>query len=315
MTDYFRRHLGAKLLLSYLVVIVVGAVVLVAASQFILPASFNRHMGGMLGSPNGGMMGLGRQGSGGQGLGSGQGFGSPTTMAQLYNDYRAGFNEALTYGALAALVVAVALGLFFSRSVIAPVAAMSLATQRIADGRYDERLQVHGEDELAQLALRFNQMAEKLDQVEAMRRRLIADVSHELRTPLTAIKGSMEGLMDGVLPAADETYQQIHSEADRLNRLVDDLQELSRVEARAYELDLRPVEVASLARSVAKRLTPQAQTKRISLDLELPPDLPRILADEDRLMQVLTNLTGNALQYTPEGGRVDHFCETDQWRS
>jgi two-component system sensor histidine kinase BaeS len=302
MTDYFRRHLGAKLLLSYLLVIVVGLAVLVAASQFVLPDSFNRHMAGM-GVSNRGMMGQGGQGLGGQGLG-GPGFGSPGAMVQLYNDYRAGFNEALTYAGLAAVIVAAALGLFFSRSVTAPVAAMSLATQRIADGRYDERLQVRGEDELAQLALRFNQMAEKLDQVEAMRRRLIADVSHELRTPLTAIKGSMEGLMDGVLPATDETYQQIHSEADRLNRLVDDLQELSRVEARAYELEVRPVDVSSLARSVTKRLKPQAETRRIALDLELAPGLPRVLADEDRAVQVLTNLTGNALQYTPEGGRV-----------
>ena len=294
MTDYFRRHLGAKLLLSYLVIIVVGVAVLVAASQFILPASFNRHMAGMMGITNGGA---------GMGMGN-QGFGNPGTGAQLYIDYRAGFNEALTYAALAAMVVAVAIGLFFSSSVIAPLRAMSLATQRIADGRYDERVQVHGADELAQLALRFNRMAEKLDQVESMRRRLIADVSHELRTPLTAIKGSMEGLMDGVLPATDETYQQIHSEADRLNRLVDDLQELSRVEARAYELESQPVDVSSLVRSVTKRLTPQAETKGVSLSLEIAPDLPRVLADEDRAVQVLTNLTGNALQYTPEGGGV-----------
>ena len=110
--------------------------------------------------------------------------------------------------------------------------------------------------------------------------------------------------MDGVLPATQETYQQIHTEADRLNRLVDDLQELSRVEAHAYQLDLRPVEVSSLAQTVSKRLAPQAESKRISLDLDLAPDLPRVLADEDRAVQVLTNLTGNALQYTPEGGRV-----------
>jgi histidine kinase len=291
MFDYFRRHLGAKILLSYLAIIVVGVTVLVLTSQSILPTSFNRHMAGM------GMMGNG------MGMG-GQGFGSPDTMAQLYSDYRASFNEALTYAALAAMLVAIVLSLIFSRNIISPLSAMSLATQRIADGHYDERVQVLGADELAHLAMRFNQMAEKLSQVESMRRRLIGDVSHELRTPLTAIKGSMEGLMDGVLPAANETYQQIHAEADRLNRLVDDLQEISRVEARAYELDIRPLDVSSLVRTVTKRLSPQAETKRITLDLELAPDLPHVLADEDRAVQVLTNLTGNALQYTPEGGRV-----------
>lgn len=296
MTDYFRRHLGAKLLLSYLAIIVVGVVVLIIASQFVLPTTFNRHMAGM-GMMNG-MMG-----------GQGQGLGGPDAMSQLYIDFRASFNEALMYAALAAMVAAVALSIYLSRSVIAPVHAMSLASQRIADGRYDERVQVRGEDELALLAVRFNQMAGKLDQVESMRRRLIGDVSHELRTPLTAIKGSMEGLMDGVLPATQETFQQIHTEADRLNRLVDDLQELSRVEARAYELEIRPLDVFSLVRTVTKRLASQAELKHVLLDIELAPDLPRVLADEDRAVQVLTNLVGNALQYTPENGKVTIFAK------
>ena len=290
MNEYVQRHLGVKLFLSYLGIVAIGVVILVITSQSILPTSFSHHMLGMGGN---GMMGRGAQGFVGGG-----------GMAQLYSDFRAGFNEALTYAVLAALVVAIILSLFFSRSVVAPLRLMMAASQRIADGRYDERVQVSGADELAQLAARFNQMAGKLEQVEAMRRRLIGDVSHELRTPLTAIKGSMEGLIDGVLPANAETYEQIHAEADRLNRLVDDLQELSRVEAGAFELKIQPVNVSSLVRTVAKRLASQFDSKRIALELNLSPDLPPLLADEDRLVQVLTNLAGNALQYTPEGGKV-----------
>ncbi|HSG43608.1 MAG TPA: ATP-binding protein [Anaerolineales bacterium] len=288
MIDYFRRHLGAKIFFSYLVIIVLGVTVLIVASQFILPTAFSRHMSGM-GMMDGGMMNM---------------MGGSDSMSQLFFDFRASFNEALFFAVLAAMLAALALSFLFSRSVVAPVLAMSHATQRIADGHYDERTHVMGEDELAQLATRFNLMAEKLDQTESMRRQLIGDVSHELRTPLTAIKGSMEGLIDGVLPANNETFQQIHAEADRLNRLVDDLQELSRVEAHAYELDIRPLDISSLVQTVTKRLMPQAQAKRISLDLELAPKLPPLLADEDRTIQVLTNLTGNALQYTPESGRV-----------
>ena len=296
MIDYFRRHLGAKIFFSYLVIIVLGMTILIIASQFILPTAFNRHMmnTGMTFAPgtnagmDNGMMGMG----------------GSNPMSQLYVDFRASFNEVLIYAALAAIAAALALSFLFSRSVVAPVLAMSHATQRIADGRYDERVQVVGADELSQLAMRFNQMAEKIDQVESMRRRLIGDVSHELRTPLTAIKGSMEGLMDGILPANEGTFKQIHAEADRLNRLVDDLQELSRVEANAYQLDFRPLDVSLLVQTVTKRLTPQAESKRISLDFDLSPDLPPILADDDRAIQILTNLTGNALQYTPEAGRV-----------
>jgi histidine kinase len=290
MNEYVRHHLGAKLLLSYLVIVLIGAAVLILTSESVLPASFNRHM---LGMGANGMMGFG-----------GQGLGGPGAMAQLYVDFRAGFNEALTYAVLAAIVVAVALSLFFSRSVVASLRAITDASQRIADGRYDERVQVRGADELAQLAARFNQMAEKLEQVESMRRRLIGDVSHELRTPLTAIKGSMEGLMDGILPANHATYQQIHAEADRLNRLVDDLQELSRVEAKAYQLDIQPLDVSSIVQTVTKRLASQFESRHISLDFELASDLPRVFADEDRTVQVLTNLAGNACQYSRESGKV-----------
>ncbi len=290
MSEYLRRHLGVKLFLSYVAVVGVGVAILVLTSQSILPASFDRHMLGM-GGP--GMMGMG-----------GQGFGGPGGMGPMFADFRAGFNEALTYAVLVAIVVAIVLSFFFSRSIVAPLRLMMAASGRIADGHYDQRVEVSGADELAQLAARFNQMAEKLGQVEAMRRRLIGDVSHELRTPLTAIKGSMEGLIDGVLPATAETYEQIHAEADRLNRLVDDLQELSRVEAGAYDLQLRPVDLTSAVQTVSKRLGTQFDSRHLSLEVDMAPGLPRVLADEDRLVQVLTNLLGNALQYTPEGGSV-----------
>jgi signal transduction histidine kinase len=163
---------------------------------------------------------------------------------------------------------------------------------------------VNGSDEIAQLAARFNQMAAQLEQVESMRRQLIGDVTHELRTPLTSIKGYMEGLVDGVLPATPETFNQIHHEADRLSRLVDDLQELSRVEAKAYSLDFRSVTVSNLVQTTVKRLSPQATAKRIGLRSSLPADLPHIQADEDRITQVLVNLVANAIQYTSEGGDV-----------
>jgi len=284
MIKRFRSHLGTKLFASYLAVILVGLLVLGIASQSFLPTVFSRHMGGM----SGGMM---MDGQGGM-------------MSELFTDFRTSFNEALAYAALASSVIAIAVSIFFSRRVTAPLRDVMNASQHIADGHYDERVDVHTSDELGQLAMRFNQMAEKLEQVEAMRRRLIGDVSHELRTPLTAIKGSMEGLMDGVLPATDETYQQIHLEADRLSRLVDDLQELSRVEAHAYQLDIRSVDFSNITQAVAKQVSTQLESKRISLSLDLPPNLPNVLADEDRTMQVLTNLVSNAIQYTNKNGTI-----------
>ncbi len=289
MFESIRRHLGVKLFLAFLSVILVGVTVLTVAAQFSAPGAFQRHMVGMTGGFG---MGPGM-------MGQGQGM-----MNDIYVEFRNGLNEALGWAVLAATIVAVGMSLALSRLIVAPLREMTSASRRIAEGNYDKRVRVSSADELGALGESFNQMAAQLEHTESMRRQLIGDVSHELRTPLTAIKGSMEGLMDGVLPATAETYQQIHAEADRLSRLVDDLQELSRVEARAYSLDIRDVDLSSLVATTLKRLTPNARAKRISLTSNLPRELPRLRADVDRLGQVLTNLAANAIQYTPEGGAV-----------
>ena len=285
---YIRERLGAKLFLANLIVILVGVIILAITIQVTIPAAFNRHMGMMA---SGGMMGMGQ----GQGQGAGK---------TLFENFRASMFESLGYAVTASVLAALLVSLFLSRRIVAPVRDLTDASQRLADGHYDERVQVNGSDEIAQLAARFNQMAAQLEQVESMRRQLIGDVTHELRTPLTSIKGYMEGLVDGVLPSTPETFNQIHHEADRLSRLVDDLQELSRVEAKAYSLDFRSVTVSNLVQTTVKRLSPQATAKRIRLRSSLPADLPHIQADEDRITQVLVNLVANAIQYTPEGGDV-----------
>ncbi len=291
---YIREHLGAKLFLANLVVILVGIGILAITIQVTIPAAFNRHMGLMDPATMSGM---------GMGQGQGQGLGKT-----LFENFRASMFESLGYAVTASVIAALLVSFFISRRIVAPVRTLTNASQHIAEGHYAERVQVNGSDEIAQLAERFNKMTNQLEQVESMRRQLIGDVAHELRTPLTSIKGYMEGLIDGVLPSTPETFDQIHHEADRLSRLVDDLQELSRVEAKAYPLDFRSLTVPNLVQTTIKRLSPQATAKRIRLRSSLPADLPHILADEDRITQVLVNLVANAIQYTPEDGEVTIFA-------
>jgi histidine kinase len=143
-------------------------------------------------------------------------------------------------------------------------------------------------------------MAARLERTEEMRRQLIGDVAHELRTPLSTIKGSLEGLMDGVLVPDEASLMHLHREAERLQRLVDDLQELSRVEARAFELERRPASVEGLVTTAVERIRRQFDDKGVRLEIDLPAGLPTVLANEDRVGQVLMNLLGNALQYTPD---------------
>jgi signal transduction histidine kinase len=289
IVQYVRQHLSLKLFLSYLVVIIVGLVVLAGAAELAVPTAFERHMEAMA-----------------------ELLGSVSRMLEqdIYTSFRHAITEALVLGASAAFVVAVILSIFVSRRVVLPVQEMQIASQRIADGFYEERVGVPGNaghaqlDELGRLAQSFNRMAARLEETEAMRRDLIGNVAHELRTPLTAIQGYMEGLIDGVLPAEPETFQQVYREADRLQRLVRDLQELSRIEAGVFKLNLQPLPPARLVESVLARLNRQFDEKGVAFKTDLPRDLPAVRADEDRIGQVLLNLVGNALQYTPAGGQV-----------
>jgi len=303
MMKYIRTHLGAKLFMSYLVVILIATIVLVGATQFTAPTAYNRHLGMIEQmTEDTDMMGMmaGEQGSG-QGLRRGQGSGFAT---ELYPQFQESFSEALTWAVLVAGITALTVSIFLSKRLITPIRAMMSASQRIADGHFDERVIDRGADELGQLARSFNRMAGQLEQVENMRKQLIGDVAHELRTPLTAIKGSMEGLIDGILPESSETYQQIHQEAGRLSRLVEDLQELNRVEADTFDIERIPVNISSLIETIQKRFNHQIESNGIELIADIPADLPNLLADENRIIQVLTNLIDNAFRFTSKGGKV-----------
>jgi signal transduction histidine kinase len=290
MINAIRSHLSWKIFITYLLVIAVGSIILVATLNLSIGSSVDRHM-----------MRMGpfiiEMINGPRGLGIGENF-------------RMAMNDALLYAGLAAFAAGGIASLLLSRRLMAPVKSMMQASLRIAEGDYSKRVptssgqSASNQDELDQLAHSFNRMAEKLEQVELMRRQLLADVSHELRTPLTAIKGSMEGLIDGVLPADHSTYQNVYREADRLQRLVEDLQELSRVESGGIELTLKPVNLRALIKNALQRMRPSFDEKKVKLESKIQEKLPRVNADEDRLLQVIINLLSNALQFTPKKGSV-----------
>ena len=284
-----RRSLGWKVFLTYLIIIVIAGAALVTTAELQMPVAFERHLAAMAAQ-----------------------MGDSGTMSEdLFANFRSALIESGTIAVLTSMVLAIAVSIYISRRIVLPIQEMLHVTQRIANGDYRQRIELapseasaENLDEVGQLALSFNRMAGTLERTEVMRRELIGNVAHELRTPLTFIKGYMEGLIDGVMPADADTFDLVYREADRLQRLVYDLQELSRLEEGTLSLDLRPLSVAALVRGAEERLWPQFQEKDIELEILVPDGLPQVLGDRDRLDQVLVNLLGNALQYTPSGRRV-----------
>lgn len=285
---WLRANLRVKLLLSYLLTVLVGIVTLFIAAQLIAPSFFANHMARMMG---------GRAMMGG------------ITMADdaLNGAFRDALMQALLVAGGAATLVALLVSLFVAQQIARPVRRMLGATRRIAAGHYAERVPVepgNAGDEIGQLAGSFNDMAASLEQTERRRLELIADISHELRTPIATLEGYLEGLLDSVVEPSAQTWALLHDEAGRLRRLVDDLQELSRAEARQMTLAIRPISPTAIIQATLDRLRPQFDEKGLTLRIAVPDNLPAIAADEDRAVQILSNLLTNALRYTPTPGAV-----------
>lgn len=282
-----------KLFASYLVVIAIGAIVLIGTTISIAPVTFTEHIGSMRGvmnqSMSGGMM--------------------ADLETELNDSFNAAMSNALFIATLAATSAAAIVSAYVSYRITSPIQAMVQASQRIASGYYDERLGVYSSDELGQLTQSFNRMAASLAEIETTRQHLIADISHELKTPLASIQGYMEGLQDGVIDPTQETFEQIHRETRRLKRLVYDLQELSRAEAGQMALQITKLDICELLQSASNWIKPQFDDKQVKLSTKLLDKPLHIQGDYDRLRQVILNLLGNALQYTPERGTVTIECE------
>lgn len=215
-----------------------------------------------------------------------------------------GLTEALLWAAAAGVAVAIVASFAVSGWLTSTLGQLAGVARRIAAGEFDQRVSYSADDEVGGLARSFNDMAARLEQTENVRRELLGTISHELRTPLTSIQGYMEGLIDGVVPEEPETYQLVHREAARLSRLVADIERLSRVEAGAERIEPRRLSTGRVVRDTVERLRPQFEQKPLSLSIEIAEAVPDVWADEDKLVQILTNVVGNCFQYTPDGGNV-----------
>ena len=272
------RGLGAKLFLSHFLVVLVAVLTLLMAVLVVAPIIFGRAFEPAL------LLG-----------------GADDTVAEA-------FEQTLLYSLLAAGVVATAAAalasLLVSRRFVEPLRYVLAATSRIASGRYGERVPVRDADELGELSQSFNAMARALEEAERRRIEVISDVSHELRTPLSTIRGYVEGLAEGVVEPTEETWTLLYAEFERLGRLVDDLRRLSRAEAGQLDLSVAPMSPAEAVRLAVGGMLPLFDEKGVELKSTVSENLPSVLTDVDRVVQVLSNLLSNALRHTPHGGRV-----------
>lgn len=275
-----KLSLGTRLFLSHLLVMVVGLGSFIAIAKLSSPQMFVIRLEQ-----------LERRGF----------FTIRSARTYLVEGFKTAWNGSAIWSVVTGATAAGGLSYWVSKRITKPVKQMKEITQKFAAGDLKERMPDSEIPELNQLAHSFNRMASSLEDVEKQRRELISDLTHELRTPLTVVRGYLEELADGTIEGSPELYLRLVKETRRLERLTNDLQELSKAEAGYLSINVQKIQLYPILKSLLEKFSDQLLEEGPILKLDCPVDLPLVLADLDRTEQVLVNLLGNALRYTEKG--------------
>jgi signal transduction histidine kinase len=273
--------LASRLFVSHLMVMLVAVIFLVITSKIASPILFVRHLEKI----------------------EAEGFDFQNARSEVIEGFNHAWHNSIIWSVIIGVTTAGGLSFWVAYRITKQILRIERVTQEFARGKLNERLPSSDIPELNRLSKSFNYMASSLEGVEQRRRLLISDLTHELRTPLTIINGYLEGITASHIEATPEVYERLIKETRRLQRLVNDLQELSKAEAGYLSIHLAPINLYPLLSSLVERFSLQL-LEELTIRLEYPPSLPLVLADLDRLEQVLVNLLGNAVSYTDQGSIV-----------
>lgn len=231
---------------------------------------------------------------------------APRPRIAVLNIFTDQFLSPILQGGLIALFLSLVLAYAVSRWVADPLQKVVHAAQSYPSEEM-KVLSPSGPHEVQDLTRAFNSMIARVEGSQKSQREFVANVSHELKTPLTSIQGFAQAILDDTADTPErrkQAAQIIYNEAGRMHRMAVDLLDLARLQAGIADLNMAPVDVNALLKSIVDKFTPQAQKAGIDLQLDLSGELPVLLADGDRLAQVFTNLVDNALKFTPANGQA-----------
>lgn len=229
----------------------------------------------------------------------------PPGMVTLEQRFFQSVFKATIVASIIAIILAVSLAIQFSRRISIPLVSLTKAARKLAEKDYKYRLFIPAQDEIGTLAKAFNTMAEAIEKNELVRNHLVADIAHELRTPITILRGNLESLQAGVLEPSQEVIVSLHDELLRLSRLINDLQELTLAESGKLLLNYKQINAIELLKKIVNNFKGPATAKDIELKLSVPENEVWMEIDQDRIVQVLANIIGNAIRHTPSGKKIE----------
>ena len=203
------------------------------------------------------------------------------------------------------MLAAVIATYFITERIIHPLKSMTRAAKNFAKGDFSERITVNGRDEVGELALAFNNMAESLQNLESMRNSFLANVSHDLRTPMTTISGFIDGIISGAIPEEQHEHYLgvISSEVHRLSRLVSQLLDVSRLESGDRKFNFVDFDVAEVSRLILLSFEQKIDEKKLDVYFNSDEDAMPVNADKDAVYQIIYNLCHNAIKFSEPGGK------------
>ena len=226
-------------------------------------------------------------------------------MGPLEHTFLASVHKSLIWVGISILAAGLVASYALARSITVPLRNLSRAAEQIAQGNFGQNVPVETRDEVGYLANIFNRMSETLAVNTKLRQQLLANIAHELKTPLAVIQGHLEGMVDGVIETSKEQLSSLHDEAIRLNRLINDLRDLSLAEVRQLALEKQLADINQIMTRAVTMLKPLADDKGIDIACTLAPSLPKTAVDIDRMSQVFYNILINAIRYSPDQGRIE----------
>lgn len=226
------------------------------------------------------------------------------SVSRLEQQFVQSVNLTILFGFLFAGMITLIIGLFLSKKITKPLSQLVSGIEHVSKGNTKFRVEIDSKDEFKQLGDAFNKMTESIERTEHIRKSLVADVAHELRTPLAIIRAKLESIQAGALDATEEVILNVSDEVYRLSRLVTDLQQLSLAESKTLPLHKKRSEINGFMESILSQFEWFADEKGIKLQLNKSSNDIYIEIDQDRMTQVIVNLLGNALRYTPDNGTV-----------
>jgi len=238
----------------------------------------------------------------GRSMGVGAGWGQQRGEAE--NIFIEESQRSLIIAAIVAIILALGIGYVISTFVTRPMRQLSLSAHKIAEGDLTQRVARTSDDEIGEVGLAFNLMAEELEKKEKSRKQLLADIAHELRNPLSIVQGNLEAWLDGVITPTPNQIASVYDETVLLNRLITDLRELSLAEAGQLKLHPEHSNLGDLIESETTAFQTRCKEKGVTLGVAISQDLPAVNIDRDRIKQVLHNLLENALRFTSSGGSI-----------